>query len=142
MREYARARREGIKKSPEIGKMHVEAPCGTDTAYRRHLKNGEKPCKNCREAYALRERVKRWARSFQGVDDVECGTPDGYRFHVVHNEEPCDSCHEAFEIQRSHARNSQSYLALIEANERRARHRAEKVWQRYCAFMSREDRAW
>lgn len=30
------------------------SPCGTDAAYRRHLRNGEKPCPGCQQAEARR----------------------------------------------------------------------------------------
>jgi hypothetical protein len=32
-------------------------PCGTPAAYRRHLRHGEKPCDECREAENSRNRV-------------------------------------------------------------------------------------
>ena len=31
-------------------------PCGTDAAYRRHRRHGEKPCDTCREAHNARKR--------------------------------------------------------------------------------------
>ena len=35
------------------------APCGTEAAYRRHLRNGEKPCYDCRDAQSTARRIRR-----------------------------------------------------------------------------------
>lgn len=35
------------------------SPCGTDAAYKRHLRNGEDPCPECRKAHTAKRRTDR-----------------------------------------------------------------------------------
>jgi len=48
-REQAARKRAGIPRKPP---RRVKAPCGTRSAYKRHLAQGEEPCAACREANA------------------------------------------------------------------------------------------
>lgn len=34
----------------------ITEPCGTVSAYKRHRRHGEQPCKPCREAWAAKQR--------------------------------------------------------------------------------------
>lgn len=40
------------RKSPELSKRTGPAPCGTQQAYKRHLRNDEKPCGPCQQAHS------------------------------------------------------------------------------------------
>ena len=48
-----------------------KAPCGTDAAYRRHLREGEQPCVRCRDAHRAANAVHRAAPVVVGDVDVE-----------------------------------------------------------------------
>ena len=48
-----------------------KAPCGTDAAYRRHLREGEQPCVRCRDAHRAANAVHRAAPAVVGDVDVE-----------------------------------------------------------------------
>ncbi len=36
--------------------------CGTESAYSRHLRQGETPCEDCKAAHAARERIRKRER--------------------------------------------------------------------------------
>ncbi len=42
----------------QIGRPATQ-PCGTEAAYRRHLRHGEAPCEACRTAHADKARTAR-----------------------------------------------------------------------------------
>lgn len=54
-RNALRRKRVGVRPPQE------RRPCGTEAAYRRHLRRGESPCADCREAHMEDGRI-RWAR--------------------------------------------------------------------------------
>ena len=79
------------------------AQCGTWTAYRRHLKNGEITDAACREAAREESRRRRaegrhtkhgpW-RTTKPVPPEKHGTEAGYRWHRARDEDACDACLE------------------------------------------------
>jgi hypothetical protein len=82
----------------------VLQPCGTEAAYRRHLKYGEEPCEPCREAFlraaqarSERHRRKRGSK-VRGLQP--CGTAAAYQRHKLHGEEPCEACKQALRESR------------------------------------------
>lgn len=36
----------------------ITAPCGTVSAYKRHVRNGDIPCQQCKEAWAAYQRQR------------------------------------------------------------------------------------
>jgi len=40
----------------------VTAPCGTVAAYKRHTRNGDTPCQQCKEAWAAYQRQRYHSR--------------------------------------------------------------------------------
>ena len=48
-----------------------KSPCGTDAAYRRHLREGEQPCVRCRDAHRAANAAHRAAPAVVGAVDVE-----------------------------------------------------------------------
>lgn len=67
------------------------APCGTPSAYDRHIRNGEPIDDACREAHnAKRRQFKTKARG-----PAECGTRRGYQKHRRDGETACDACRQA-----------------------------------------------
>lgn len=78
------------------GAVMVLKPCGTDAAYKRHLKANEKPCEPCTIAhnYAVREwdraTNKRPARFL-----APCGTPGAYQRHQRNGEKIDAACRKA-----------------------------------------------
>ena len=77
-------------------------PCGTQAAYKRHLRHGEEPCDACKEAEYSR---KRKGGPFQ---PARCGTQTGYQRHLGLREEPCKECRRA------------NAVAMLEDRKRRA----------------------
>lgn len=66
-------------------------PCGTDTAYKRHLRNKEVPCSECVEAHRLYLRLKGpRPRQLQ-----PCGTNAAYQRHRRNDEQPDADCLKA-----------------------------------------------
>ena len=75
-------------------------PCGTYAAHNRHLRNGEDPCDDCREAKrAYNTRMTRERRHRQGVNQPRkrprCGTYAGEQYHRRYGEDICEACREA-----------------------------------------------
>lgn len=80
------------------------APCGTNSAYLRHIRWGQQPCNACRAAHAATE-AKRRARQVKPPRElVPCGRESAYRRHLRRNEVPCKACCEA------HTAEIRSYL--------------------------------
>ena len=52
-----------------------KSPCGTDAAYRRHLREGEQPCVRCRDAHRAANAAYRAAPAVVGEVDVEIPEP-------------------------------------------------------------------
>lgn len=59
----ARAAWAAYKRSRYVPRERELEPCGTQAAYRRHLKAGEPPCAACRGAEAMVRRKRRQARA-------------------------------------------------------------------------------
>ena len=69
-------------------------PCGTRAAYKRHLRRGEEPCRECREAARRADRGRKRNRT-QPRELQPCGTRAAYQRHVRAGEAPCEACREA-----------------------------------------------
>jgi hypothetical protein len=63
-------------------------PCGTNAAYNRHIRYGEKACQPCKDAHADHTRAFR-PRTRQ---PAPCGTATAYRRHYARGEKPCQEC--------------------------------------------------
>lgn len=80
------------------------APCGTEAAYKRHLRWNEQPCSPCREANAARQRK-------EARQPIQCGTRSGYRRHRRNGEEACEPCRIANTQADRRLRNTGTTLA-------------------------------
>ena len=69
-------------------------PCGTTAAYQRHLRRGEEPCRECREAARRADRGRKRNRT-QPRQLQPCGTRAAYQRHIRAGEVPCEACREA-----------------------------------------------
>lgn len=107
-------------------------PCGTDPAYRRHLRHGEEPCRPCRDAHATAGRHGLPRRSL-----IACGSPAAYKRHLRQPETPCQSCCDARAAEESGRRERRRQEAraaaavkpprLAAANAARAARHAERL---------------
>src|SRR5690606_24888144 len=71
-------------------------PCGTDAGYSRHLRQGEQPCAECRQARTDYERERyRRKTGAKPWRPARCGTRSGYMRHLNMDEPPCAACKEA-----------------------------------------------
>jgi len=75
-------------------------PCGTTAAYQRHLRAGEEPCDQCRQARSAYTRA-RYIPSDRRLDP--CGTPGAYQRHLRRGEETCQACRAAFAALKANA---------------------------------------
>jgi len=73
-------------------------PCGTQAAYERHLRAGEKPCAPCRAAHNAYCRGYTRYRDTPPRKPQPCGTPAAYRRHRRRGEMPCMACAEALRV--------------------------------------------
>lgn len=71
------------------------APCGTEAAYRRHLRWKETPCASCRAEHARLQAVHRAAPRKPPRQLVPCGNVAAYRRHLRWGEQPCRACMDA-----------------------------------------------
>ena len=85
------------------------APCGTETAYQRHIRRAETACGPCAEAHEVWLVARRTPREI-----AKCGTPAGYRRHRRHGEQACPDCLGAV------AEASRVYMATASAERRRS----------------------
>lgn len=69
-------------------------PCGTQAAWQRHRKHGEKPCEACREAHNQYQRDYH-AGLIPARTLKPCGTLAAYRRHVYKGEKACRKCRAA-----------------------------------------------
>ena len=101
-------------------------PCGTTAAYQRHLRSGEEPCRECREAARRADRGRKRNRT-QPRELQPCGTRAAYQRHIRAGEEPCEACREANRTrgrEEWRKRNAQScgthagYQRHVKAGER------------------------
>jgi hypothetical protein len=83
-------------------------PCGTEAAYRRHLREGltnsqiDEACRQARrDAETVRRRNRRQAAIEAGTAQqhgrrpARCGTPSGYKRHKKQGTDVCDACRKA-----------------------------------------------
>lgn len=72
------------------------APCGTESAYRRHLRWGQPPCNACRVAHSrLQARYREKGPAPEPRELRPCGTDSAYRRHLRKREVPCRLCVDA-----------------------------------------------
>lgn len=69
-------------------------PCGTESAYRRHLYRGETPCEECRAAAVAAQR-RRYRAKHPAREPAPCGTRAGYTRHWRAGEAACCPCRAA-----------------------------------------------
>lgn len=78
-------------------------PCGTDAAYKRHLKNGEVACEPCLTAHRIK--MREWDRAHNTRPSraaAPCGTPSAYKRHLRNNETidaPCRAASTAYKAR-------------------------------------------
>lgn len=72
----------------------VIAPCGTQSAYTRHVKKGEPIDDACRKANTEAKRTK-GAPTPGRRKPIEHGTLKGYKQHLYRGEQACEECLEA-----------------------------------------------
>lgn len=70
-------------------------PCGTRAAYQRHLRRGEEPCEECRQAKRDYDNARNRRLGMKPQKIAECGTDSGYKAHHERDEEPCEECRAA-----------------------------------------------
>lgn len=75
------------------------APCGTQSAYTRHVKNGEPVDDACRAANTEAKRVKGTPTPSRR-QPIEHGTLKGYQQHVYRGEPRCAACLEAHRLYK------------------------------------------
>ena len=68
---------------------------GSVKEYERHLRRGEAPCNDCRNARNAYRRAREAARRGPARELKPCGTEAAYHRHLYHGETPCDDCKEA-----------------------------------------------
>ncbi len=68
------------------------APCGTPSAYRRHLRRWEHPCRPCRAAHAAYERARKAGGPVPPRELTPCGTGAAWKRHMRRGEQPCPAC--------------------------------------------------
>jgi hypothetical protein len=86
------------------------APCGTEAAHRRHVRNGEPIDQACRQAHneagRRRRQRRRQALIAAGLatdrPPARCGTPAGYKKHARENTEKCGPCLAAKAAETKH----------------------------------------
>ena len=71
------------------------ARCGTVGGYRRHRRNNEPPCGDCRAAKRRESREYRERRGAKEYLPVQCGTWAGYHKHWRDGTDACEECMEA-----------------------------------------------
>ncbi|MYW49619.1 hypothetical protein GT346_41565 [Streptomyces sp. SID161] len=84
-------RKRPVRRLPRKRPERRLAPCGTLTAYNRHVRRGERidaACAAERSAYFRSKRVP-------AVEQPECGTRSGYLAHTAKQEIPCEPCTRA-----------------------------------------------
>lgn len=100
--------REAHLNPPKPQPANEPAPCGTETAYQRHIRRAEEVCGPCDEAHRVWLVARRTPR-----EEPVCGTPAAYRRHCRLGEQACRPCLDAV------AEASQVYLAVA-GQQRRA----------------------
>lgn len=89
----------------EMAGRKTFAPCGTDRAYHRHRRRGERPCADCRRAHTdmtnFYYQGKRASAKTEAEDTGRCGTHAGYQAHMGRGQKPCDPCAAAAKVHRA-----------------------------------------
>lgn len=85
-------------------------PCGTPSAYTRHIKAREKACAPCRRAWADYQ-SKRRIRSPRQL--IPCGTHAAYQRHLLVPEEPCQACRAAHGVYMREWNRTRRLLAGV-----------------------------
>lgn len=93
-------------------------PCGTERAYRKHLRNGEATCTACRAAHRRYMNGPKPSEPRQ----ARCGTRAGYTRHRRRDEKPCAACTEANRAYRIEGERTR-YPAQCGARAGYTRHR-------------------
>ncbi len=75
------------------------APCGTQSAYTRHVKNGDPIDDACRRANTEAKRTK-CAPTPSRRQPIDHGTLKGYQQHRYRGETACDECLEAHRLYK------------------------------------------
>jgi len=70
-------------------------PCGTDAAYKRHLKRRERACTPCRRAHALATALQK-DPDWKPKEIPACGTVRAYKRHLRHGEVTDRECCDAW----------------------------------------------
>ncbi len=71
------------------------APCGTPSAYRRHLRHREPTCQPCRAAHVAAVTAHRRRPPAPPRELLPCGTEAAYRRHLRWRELACRPCMDA-----------------------------------------------
>ncbi len=87
----------------EIAGRKDVAPCGTDRAYHRHRRRGERPCEECRKAHSdqMTQATRRRSEKAPPSDTGRCGTSAGYQAHMGRGQKACAPCAEAAKAYRA-----------------------------------------
>jgi hypothetical protein len=83
-----------IRKPPRnsAGRYKI-APCGTESGYKRHLRDNEWACDPCKIANAKSKTLKRGGKPTGKVRELApCGTTSAYHRHQRNGEQPCLPC--------------------------------------------------
>lgn len=79
--------------------------CGTEAAYRRHLRHGEEACGGCVEAHRLTVAENRARRPRGPRPPLQpCGTAAAYQRHRYAGEPACRPCLDAIAIYMAERR--------------------------------------
>ena len=70
--------------------------CGSERAYKRHRRHGERACLDCLRAHAsyVAEQQAKPRRRPRHIKPA-CGTEEGYQYHRARDEERCAACKAA-----------------------------------------------
>lgn len=71
----------------------IAAPCGTETAAKRHKRNGEPLCTECVAGREARKVGRVYTRA-------ACGTPSAYQTHMRYGEPVDQACRDAYNADR------------------------------------------
>lgn len=79
----------------KLGKRSLPL-CGTANGYRRHIREGEEACEECKRASADYTSRRKYGRApLREYSSENCGTHSGYEKHRRNGERACQDCYEA-----------------------------------------------
>jgi hypothetical protein len=90
-------------KPPHERKVKV-ATCGTDSGYKKHLRDKTPTCTPCREAHNVTVRAYDRNRVRKQYVRADCGTETGYSGHRTRKERICAPCREAHNVKQRERR--------------------------------------